>query len=77
MLSKGAQRGKVENLLESYQLSSVLYVPDGKILLPQLIHNFIVFRMISSQHKEGMIAHLAKVLKCLCDQTKWGRISDS
>ena len=31
----------------------------------QLIHNFVVFWMIGSQHKEGVITHLAKILKRL------------
>lgn len=40
-------------------------VPDGAILLTQLIHDFVVLRMIGSEHEKRMITHFTEVLKSL------------
>lgn len=40
-------------------------VPDRSILLTQLIHDFVVLRMIGSEHEKRMITHFAEVLKSL------------
>lgn len=40
-------------------------VPDGGILLTQLINDFVVLRVIGSEHKKRMITHFAEVLKSL------------
>ena len=58
-------RERVAHLLESHEFGSVLYVADGEILLTQLVHNFVVLWMISSQHQKGVVTHLTEILKSL------------
>ena len=66
-------RERVAHLLESHEFGSVLYVPNGEILLTQLVHNFVVLWMVGSQYEKGVVTHLTEILKSL-DMTKLNNI---
>lgn len=54
-----------KTLLERHKFGSVLNVPDGGTLLTKMIHDFVVLRMIGSEHEKRMITHFTEVLKSL------------
>lgn len=71
--ARSYERERVAHLLESHEFGSVLYVPDGEILLTQLVHNIVVLWMIGSQHQKGVVTHLTEILQSL-DTTKLNNI---